>query len=180
MQIQEFDPTRISKSSSNYDVKKLNWFNAQYIKKLDEEKYMSLVKPFLEEAYDLKDKDEKWITHLAKIYQNHISFGKEIVKEVEMFFNEETNPSEECIEFMKEEGIDKTLNCFKNEIENISSWSVEEINNAINNTKGKAEVKGKMLYMPIRIKTTGVMHGPELPDTIYLLGKELTLKRLSN
>ena len=36
-----------------------------------------------------------------------------------------------------------------------------------------------MLYMPIRIKVTGVMHGPELPDTIYLLGKELVLKRLS-
>ena len=49
----------------------------------------------------------------------------------------------------------------------------------LSNTKEKALVKGKMLYMPIRIKVTGVMHGPELPDTIYLLGKELVLKRLS-
>ena len=49
----------------------------------------------------------------------------------------------------------------------------------INNTKEKALVKGKMLYMPIRIKTTGLMHGPELPNTLYLLGKEEVLKRLS-
>ena len=30
--------------------------------------------------------------------------------------------------------------------------------------------------MPIRIKVSGQMHGPELPDTIYLLGKKLLLK----
>ena len=35
-----------------------------------------------------------------------------------------------------------------------------------------------MLYMPIRVKVTGSMHGPELPNTIYLLGKEKVLKRL--
>ena len=53
------------------------------------------------------------------------------------------------------------------------------IKEAINKTKEKAGVKGKMLYMPIRIKVSGQMHGPELPDTIYLLGKETVLKRLS-
>ena len=36
-----------------------------------------------------------------------------------------------------------------------------------------------MLYMPIRIKVSGLMHGPELPDTIYLLGKEKVIERLS-
>ena len=37
--IKEFSPERISKSSSQYDVKKLNWFNAQYIKKMPDDKY---------------------------------------------------------------------------------------------------------------------------------------------
>jgi len=36
----------------------------------------------------------------------------------------------------------------------------------------------KMLFMPIRIQVTGVMHGPELPNTIHLLGKDVVLKRL--
>ena len=80
---------------------------------------------------------------------------------------------------MKDESIPNTIEVFKNEIENITDWSIENISTAISNTKEKALVKGKMLYMPIRIKVTGVMHGPELPDTIYLLGKELVLKRLS-
>ena len=177
--VKVFDPSRISKSPSTYDVKKLNWVNAYYIKKLSLEDCVKLVKPFLSEAYDLSDKSEKWLNELVRIYQNHISYGKEIVKETEMFFNKDINPDFECIEFMKDESVPKTIEVFKEEIENISEWSIPNISNAINNTKEKASVKGKMLYMPIRIKTTGVMHGPELPDTIYLLGKDIILERLS-
>lgn len=44
--------------------------------------------------------------------------------------------------------------------------------------KEKAGVKGKMLFMPIRIAASGIMHGPELADTLYLIGKEEILNRL--
>ena len=39
-------------------------------------------------------------------------------------------------------------------------------------------IKGKNLFMPIRIAVSGEMHGPELPDTIYLLGRENQLNTL--
>ena len=177
--IKEFSPERISKSSSQYDVKKLNWFNAQYIKKLEDDKYLELVMPFLKEAYDLTNKSEEWIKHLALIYKNHINYGKQIVSDVGLFFDKETKPSEECIEFMKNEEVPTVINAFKQEIEAISDWNIENISNAINNVKEKTGVKGKMLYMPIRIKVSGIMHGPELPDTIFLIGKDTVVDRLS-
>lgn len=177
--IKEFSPERISKSSSQYDVKKLNWFNAQYIKKLEDDKYLELVMPFLKEAYDLTNKSEEWIKHLALIYKNHINYGKQIVSDVSLFFDKETKPSEECIEFMKNEEVPTVINAFKQEIEAISDWNIENISNAINNVKEKTGVKGKMLYMPIRIKVSGIMHGPELPDTIFLIGKDTVVDRLS-
>lgn len=177
--IREFSPERISKSSSQYDVKKLNWFNAQYIKKMSDDKYLELVIPFLKEAYDLTNKSEEWIKHLALIYKNHINYGRQIVSDVSLFFDKGIKPSEECIEFMKNEEIPNVINAFKQEIEAISDWNIENISNAINNVKEKTGVKGKMLYMPIRIKISGIMHGPELPDTIYLIGKETIIERLS-
>ena len=176
--INVFDPKRISKSSSQYDVKKLNWFNAQYIKNLDSDKYFDLVLPFVKDVYNLDGKDDKWIKHLLSIYQNHISYGKQIVDEIKLFFEDEINLNDECLEFMKQDGIDNTLEVFKDEIMSITDWNVESISNAINNVKEKAGVKGKMLYMPIRIAVSGIMHGPELADTIYLIGKDLVLKRL--
>ena len=176
--IEKFNPARISKSPSTYDIKKLQWFNSHYIKKLNDEDYINLVLPFLEENYDLKDKSKEWIKHLALIYKDHISYGKQIIDEVKLFFTDTLNLDSESEEFMKDPSITNTINVFKEKIENMEKWDKESINNAINETKNEANVKGKMLYMPIRIKVSGQRHGPELADTIFLLGKDTILKRL--
>ena len=39
-------------------------------------------------------------------------------------------------------------------------------------------IKGKNLFMPTRIAITGVQHGPELANILYLLGKEKILDRI--
>ena len=41
-------------------------------------------------------------------------------------------------------------------------------------------IKGKNLFMPIRIAVSGEMHGPELPDTIYLLGREKSIQHIES
>lgn len=176
--IQNFDPTRIGRSSSQYDVKKLQWVNAHYIKKLSLDELLKITLPHLESAYNLSSRSDEWIKHLISIYQNHISYGKEIVSVTDLFFKDSIVLDDECKEFMKQEGIEQTINAFKEEIESIINWNVDNINLAINAVKEKTGVKGKMLYMPIRIKISGQMHGPELPDTIYLLGKDTVLNRL--
>ena len=78
------------------------------------------------------------------------------------------------------EEIFEVIKVFKEELNALNEWNIESINNIINNVKVKAEVKGKLLFMPIRIVSTGVMHGPELAETLYLIGKEEILNRLNN
>jgi len=176
--IQKFDVKRINTSPAVYDLKKLNWVNAHYIKELSLPEFKGLVMPFLEKEYDLSGKSASWLDELLTIYQNHISYGQEIVEEVRLFFKDEIELSEEALEFMTSDGVNDTITEFANQIQNISEWTIENIQQAIQNTKEITGNKGKMLFMPIRIKTTGQMHGPELPNTIHLLGKDVVLKRL--
>lgn len=176
----EFDPKRISKSPSNYDIKKLQWINSHYLKKMELKDFVTLVKPFLIDAYNLKDKDEAWIEKLISIYQDHISYGKEIIEVTDLFFKDSISINDECMEFLKSDAqIEEVITTFKNEIESLDDWLVDNINLVINQVKEKTGVKGKLLYMPIRIMVSGQMHGPELPDTLYLLGKETILNRLN-
>lgn len=176
--IEKFDEKRISKSSSQYDIKKLQWFNAKYIKMLDDEKYLEFIRPFL--TLDVSDKSKEWVDKLLLIYKDHLSYGKEINDLVGIFFNEEITISKENKEFLNsDENIPKVIKAYKEEIEKITEWNTENIAEVINIVKEKTGVKGKLLYMPIRIKISGVEHGPELPDEIYLIGKEKVLERLS-
>ena len=175
--IQNFDETRISKSSSQYDVKKLRWFNAQYIKKMPDEEYLTWVRKYF--TRDVSNKTEEWIDKLLLIYKDHLNYGEEINELTENFFIDNISLDDEAKEFMKSDSITKDVtDCFCKEIENIDDWNVDAINNAINNVKNTLGVKGKLLYMPIRIKASGFMHGPELADTIYLIGKDTVIARL--
>lgn len=175
--VKVFDYKGIGKAPAVYDIKKLRWINSHYIKKMELNDFLNLTRPFLEEAYDISDKSEEWLKHLLSIYQTHISYGKEIVEATKIFFEGNEELSLEAKEIMKDEAALKTVEAFKKHISDIN-WTVEDINNLINTVKEETGSKGKMLYMPIRIASTSLMHGPDLADTIYLLGKDKVLENL--
>ena len=104
-----------------------------------------------------------------------MSYGKEIVGLVDLFFNDELVLDDEAKEFMKDESIPNTLAVFKKHLEDFTKENVQA---CIKATQKEAKVRGKMLYMPLRIATTGIMHGPDLASSICLLGKEKVLSRL--
>ena len=53
-----------------------------------------------------------------------------------------------------------------------------DIKKTIKEVQKETGIKGKQLFMPIRVAVTGQMHGPELPNTIEVLGKDKVLSRL--
>lgn len=178
--VEAFDIKRISKSGAIFDMNKLKWINAQYMKNLSTQQLVDLCKPFLEKAYDLSGKDENWIAQLVEVHKDHISYGEEIVEQVKLFFEDEIHLDQEAQEFMKDEKIPHTLEVFKAKLSEVSEdeFTQDNIFACIKATQKEAKARGKMLYMPIRIATTGIMHGPDLAASIMLLGKEKVLSRL--
>lgn len=175
--IKNFDETRISKSSSQYDEKKLEWFNHQYIKNMNDADYLNWVKQYF--TRDTSNKTDEWVDKLLLIYKDHLNYGREIDEVTSNFFVDKIDIKSEELEFLEsDEVIPKVIEAFKEEVSKITDWNIENINIAINNVKEKTGAKGKLLYMPIRIKASGFMHGPELADTLYLIGKDIVLGRL--
>lgn len=172
-----FDIHRISTAPGCYDIKKLEWFNSHYIKEMDDEKYLNWIKPFLK--FDISNKSDDWVNKLLLTYKTHINCGEMINDVVKNFFAESYELDDECKNFLaSDEIIPIVIEKFASEIEQINDWNTDNINIAIENTKNGLNVKGKLLYMPLRIKASGFMHGPELDACIYLLGKEKTLDNL--
>ncbi len=170
-----FDPARLSKSSAKFDVNKLTWINNQYIKAMDEDKYLDLVMPFInQEGYD-----NETLKKIALLYKNEISYGAEI-NDVSGLFYKKQSLNDECLEFIKQDGVINTLKTFRDLLSEVDSIDVDTIKGLIKQTGIDAEVKGKMLFMPIRIATTYQMHGPELPNTLEILGKDKVLAHLDD
>ena len=177
--VREFKIENIKTRQACYDIKKLEWFNSHYIKKMSDDAYLEFIRPYLERFYKLEDKSGEWVNSLLLLYKNYISFGAEIAIVTNMFFNNDIEVEKEAQDFLKSEVLAfQTVNMFKKEVMEISDWTVEEINRAINKVKMQSGVSDKLLYLPIRIVVSGRMEGPELANVIYLLGKDVIINRL--
>lgn len=173
-----FDAHRLSSAPAMFDKQKLEWINNRYVKQAPLAEIVTLAKPHLEKVYDTAGKSEEWLEKLIALFHNQMSYGAEIVPLAEMFFKNEFALGADEKEFLAQEGVKETLTIFAEKLTAATDFSAETIKAIIKETGKDAGAKGKMLFMPARIATTGQMHGPELPLTIELFGQDESVRRV--
>ncbi|HSP22048.1 MAG TPA: glutamate--tRNA ligase [Planococcus sp. (in: firmicutes)] len=181
--IRIFDVNRLSKSASMFDKQKLTWMNNQYIKQMPLEEVVALALPHLQKAgklpEELTPEQAEWAEKLIALYHDQLSYGAEITELTEVFFVDELTFEEDEKAVLAGEQVPEVMASFKEQLENLESFEAADIKAAIKAVQKATGHKGKNLFMPIRIVTTGQMHGPELPDAISLLGKDKTIARVA-
>ncbi|MFC5700942.1 glutamate--tRNA ligase [Cohnella faecalis] len=183
--IEIFDSNRLSKSPAVFDTAKLNWLNQHYLKAADAERVIELCLVHLKKAERLPENPSEeqlvWAAGLVTLFRDHLRFGAEIVPLSDMFFrNEAPELDEEAGAVLAEPSVPTVLGAFRRSVEaaGIEGFTVDGIKAMIKGVQGETGVKGKGLFMPIRVALTGQTHGPDLNGTIWLLGRDKVLKRL--
>ncbi|WP_424526778.1 glutamate--tRNA ligase [Spiroplasma endosymbiont of Glossina fuscipes fuscipes] len=178
--IKLFDETRFSKSPSMFDVKKLTWMNNYYLKQLSDEDYLAFVRPFLAQKYDLTKKGTEWVNMLLLIYKKELQYGAEIVALAKSFFEPVEQLTSATMTVLTElTDYEAMIATFKAQLDQLSDWTETSIKDLITKMGDQYKMKGKNLFMPIRIFTSHQEHGPELAKVIYLLGKEQVISNIT-
>ncbi|HLQ95719.1 MAG TPA: glutamate--tRNA ligase [Pseudogracilibacillus sp.] len=177
-----FDPDRLSSSAAVFDQKKLQWMDGEYIKQETPETVIDLALPHLIEAGKISaDADEEtlaWAKEIILLYQEQLRYGAEIVELTELFFKEQIAYDEAAKAVLEEEQVVEVLQVFADKLIHLDTFEADEIKSQIKAVQKETKHRGKKLFMPIRVATTGQTHGPELQKTIELLGKDIVLARL--
>ena len=177
--IEQFSEKRLSKAPSMFDKHKLAWVNNRYIKKLTLEECAALCIPYLKKAYDCSNISDEWLKQLVALYQEQLSYGQEIVELTEIFFKQSITYNDEAKEVLAWETEAAVLSEFKRQLEMLEEWSVDGLAAAIKQVQVNTGIKGKPLFMGIRVAVTTSLHGPDLKNSILMIGKEETLKRVN-
>lgn len=175
--IKMFDVNRLSKSPSMFDKKKLHWINNEYIKALDDEKTKKLVVPFIENNFDISNKSSEWVDTIVNLFKPQLNYGSEIVELVKPFF-EPFHLSEDNVAFLTEVNAKAVLEAFKEKIAGLEDFKTGPIKDLIKEVGKEQGVKGKNLFMPIRLAVSSENHGADLPTVIELYGKDTTLTNI--
>lgn len=186
--IKNFSMDRVAKNPAVFDIDKLNWINFNYMKKLTDEELYTLCLSSLQEAgYASAQPDEAEkarLTMLCVCLKDHISYGAQIKEEAAMFFTDSISIDEEHRDDIKavlaEESCPTVLAAFSDKLKAMDEVTPEQVKAAIKAIMKETKLKGKFVFMPIRVAITGQMHGPDLNYIVPLLGRDTVLARLAS
>jgi len=175
--IKMFDPKRLSKSPAMFDKDKLAYINSRYIKMLSDEELALKARPFLEKA-NIEIVSDVWLVNLVGLFKDRMHYIGEITELYNNFLNQEFILGNEATQVLKENNSLALIEELHLQLKALKDFSSENIQNVIKEAGKITNTKGKALFMPARIAVTSEMHGPSLPNTINLLGKEIVLNRI--
>ncbi|SMB84446.1 glutamyl-tRNA synthetase [Desulfonispora thiosulfatigenes DSM 11270] len=181
--IERFSLDHVSKRPAVFDMDKLDWINGTYIRKTDLDKLTKLTIPFLQRSGYLEENVDEanytWVKNIVACVQEKIHSLNEIPEYMELFVGKEvTFESDEVKDILKEEQVPELIEAFKAKINDMEELEASEIKKALKAIAKETGIKGKKLFMPLRVAVTGRTHGPEIDMLITVLGKELLAERL--
>jgi len=121
-----------------------------------------------------------WFTEIVDLIKDGLNTYSDIIPLTELFFEENVDYSDEAKKILSTEESKKVLTIFNSKLATchlpLATEIADEYIQAVEKETGFP--KGKVLK-PIRVAITGRMHGPALKSTIYLLGINKCLERLT-
>jgi glutamyl-tRNA synthetase len=170
--IERFSLDRVVPSPATFDYEKLDWLNGMHLRALSPDEYADELLKFLRaEGYDW---DETLVRRAAPIVQEKIErFGR--FPDFAGFLFREFDPQSVALPT----GGVPVVTAAQDELERLEPFDAPEIEAALRGLAERLELSPRKAFEPIRIAVTGSKVSPGLFESLELLGKEETLRRLS-
>ncbi len=179
--VQEFSLESVNHSPAFFDIKKLQAFNGEYIRKMPLADFVDAANNILTSAaatWPAERYKPEVFAAMAPLVQTRVAVMAEVVDMVDFLFMAE--PPIDDAAFTKAFSADfaiPTLTQIATAFETIE-WNAESIKQAVEAVGTEHEVKLGKLQGPLRIAITGRSVGPPLFEPIELLGRDESLRRI--
>ncbi|WBW49822.1 glutamate--tRNA ligase [Peptoniphilus equinus] len=178
----KFSFERVGKSGGVFDVEKLNWVNAQWIKTYSTEAIAEMCVPYMEEAGLMTEAQMRdnwdWYVLLIDTVKDSLSYLSEVTSKVDFLFGDLDITEDDAKAELAGEQVPELIEAFEAQLHSVDAVDRDFANSVMKTVQKATGIKGKQLFMPVRAAISGNVHGPELKNIIYLLGKDQLLKRL--
>ncbi len=165
--IERFSLERVGPSPATLDTQKLDWLNGVYLRNLQPDEYA------LQLCHWLDERGIDWSRDLvhatAPLVQEKIERFDQYPDYVRFFF-----------EPVSSDGADpRTCEAAREKLSTVEPWAAASIEEALRALADELEEKPRVAFQPIRLAVTGSKISPGLFESLELLGRDETLRRLA-
>ncbi len=183
--VKHFSLERISRTAAVFDIKKLQWMNGFYIRKLSPAGLAERALPFFEKQLPVEVKrplDLGFVSQVVALQQERAKTLCEFPQNSTYFFAEDI---EYPLELMLKGGISKErarelLGACASRLETIGTFDVASLEVLLRALAEEMSVKPGDMFGLLRVAVTGRTASPPLFETMAVVGKSRCLKRIQS
>jgi glutamyl-tRNA synthetase len=132
--------------------------------------------------------DHEYINFVKKFINFDVSIFKDRLDDVLLLFKKQLSYASQINELVQSTFLNNNhkkdinpllINSLKTNLNKFNEISFDDATSILKNIQSETNLKGKDLYMPIRLLLTGNEHGPELNKIMSILGKQEILEIIS-
>ena len=174
--IQAFSIERVNKSPAKFDQNKVKWFNEHYLRaKSNAELALYLLTALTEHSIACSPEKAEQIVGVMK---ERVSFPHDFWQEAKYFFQAPTEYDQSVISKKWNPEVAAALTAYATALPNATGVSAEGLKALFNQTMEAQGLKPGQVLQALRVAVTGAGAGPDLFETLVILGTGEVATRL--
>ncbi|MFT5224939.1 MAG: glutamyl-tRNA synthetase [Polaribacter sp.] len=175
--IELFDLGDVNRAAAAFNTEKLNWINQQYMMSMPLNGIVELVKQRLK-VIEVGVADALNIDTIVDLYRQRVSTINELAESILYCFQEfDEYDAKAAKKAFKPDALEP-LKCLSEGLESLTDWRAEPIHEVIQAVTEQLEVGMGKVGQPLRVAVTGGSFSPPIDQTVEVIGKAQTLKRI--
>ena len=177
--IERFDLPQILRHNARFDLDKLRWLNAEYIREMDADRYYELaVHALARHGIDTNPYPVPYVKAALDTCKAKVRLFSEVREFADFYFKEEVDLDVKTAPGDFNPANKPRLEKLRDAFAQLESFDAASLENTLKRVAAELGVKVGLLVHPVRLACTGRAIGPSLYHLLEVLGKERALKRL--
>jgi glutamyl-tRNA synthetase len=180
--VERFELAAVSKNPAVFDLAKLDWVNGEHVRALPLDEFLARARLFVEEGLGRGLTPEEWgrFEDLAPLVQERTKLLSEIADQVRFLFVTEVEFDVDSWDKVMAAEAVAPLEAARAILTGLGDWSATEIEASLRSMLADLSLSPRKGLQPLRVAVTGSSVSPPLFESMAVLGRDLTLQRLSS
>ncbi len=174
--VEAFDPSRIVKSGARFDVEKSRWFNQQYIIKASDQELVDILTPMAEARGHRVD--SAFLTSFVHLMKERVERLPEFFEGGGFFFDAPTEYDAKTIRKKYKVENESHFRAMIVGLRDMGQFTTNAVESYVKSYIADNELSFGAVLPVLRVAMSGSMSGPDLFQSMELLGQQEVLDRM--
>ncbi len=175
-----FTLDRVQSSPARLDLKKMEWMNGEYLRRMPREAFAAGFRQALEQAgLAGVDADPGYWAQVLALMQPRTRLFRDAPADAGFYFTEAYPFDPEAArKRLWVAGVPEQLEALRTRLDALPAFTLETTEQALQATAEALGVEPKVLIHPLRVAVSGIAKGPGLYELLVALGRDRVRRRL--